>query len=302
MEALEREILYTVQLAHNFNSAFNREQVFYFLKTELSQKEYDDSIDTMLANGEIFLKNDLLFVKDLYDSSIIRKNWSRKLFQKYRYYIRLVTFIPWITFVGLTGRNSFESCNKKDDLDIFIITESNRLWITYLLIVLISKLLGIRNILCANYLVDEDNLVLGKKSYYTAVQLMQMVPVYNINFKEKLVQSNSWIKYYIPNADMQNQTIGNYLIKSTRRNRRKYFSKLFDEMNKIIFKKYFRRLNKKYYEIIGGSMILEEGIAKLHRIDHHDIYDDYLQENKINRTVKLPEKSAIRYKKMWRRI
>lgn len=85
----------------------------------------------------------------------------------------------------MTGANAFESCADQDDIDLFLVTRKNRLWISYVLLVLYSKLIRKRHILCINYLVDEKNLCATRQDYYTAVQIIQMVPLLNHEFAQK---------------------------------------------------------------------------------------------------------------------
>ena len=52
-----------------------------------------------------------------------------------------------------------------------------------------------------------------------------------------------------------------------------FLPRMMQKLNKFIFEKYYQRIVKKFPDYIGTSMTLEEGIAKLHHADNHDIYD-----------------------------
>jgi hypothetical protein len=136
-----------------------------------------------------------------------------------------------------------------------------------------SKILRKRRVLCINYLVDENNLSLSKKTYYTAVQLIQMVPLYNKPLKQKLINSNPWILNHLPNVHQVFNTNKFDLLKNTKKSRRQIFPDFIKILNKVLFKKYYKRIAEKFPDYLGSSMILKEGIAKLHHIDNHDLYD-----------------------------
>ena len=49
-------------------------------------------------------------------------------------------------------------------------------------------------------------------------------------------------------------------------------------LNRLIFQKYSQRLIDKYPDKIGQGIVLKEGIAKLNRVDHQDIYEEIYAE------------------------
>jgi hypothetical protein len=279
VSTLKQEILATVQLAHRFNSAFTPLQVWQLLmvKTEYDEvkKILKDLIETKILNE----KKGKLYKSDFSEITEKKRYWSRALFLKNRIFLRLISKIPFIKYIGLTGANAFESCSESDDIDIFVVTASKRLWITYLIIVLFSKITGKRNTLCFNYLLDEDNLQVKEQNYFTAVQLMHMIPLFDCELNDKLVNRNNWVADFLPNANKNISTIPFYLIrKESRRNGRtasaKAKTKSFpDSLNKYIFRLYSKRLKRKYPAEFGKGIVLSEGSAKLNRYDYTDIYN-----------------------------
>ena len=91
---------------------------------------------------------------------------------------------------------------KKDsDVDYFIITNPNRLWVTRLLLMLFKKifLLNSRKIFCINYFVDTETLEIEEKNIFTATELATLIPTYGTDLYEKLYSKNIWIKDFYPN-------------------------------------------------------------------------------------------------------
>jgi hypothetical protein len=230
-------------------------------------------LDQLIDQQVISENKGYIFNGDLPTQLEQRQQWSREILRKYKIYLKILSIIPWIRFIGLTGSNAFESCNEDDDLDMFIICKQDRLWICYFCIVLISKLFRKREVLCVNYLVDDKNLKLNKQTYYTAVQLVQMLPVYKISSKQTLIQANPWITTCLPNFKINSLPKISPDINGKKDSDPPFLPGIMQKLNKFVFKKYYQRIAKKFPDYIGTSMTLEEGIAKLHHADNHDSYD-----------------------------
>lgn len=269
------EILATITIAHHFKSAFNREQLFRYLKSKIDKKTFHSAIDKLIREEIVFEKNNLLFVEDIEEICHKKKSWSKALFKKNIRYLWFLSKIPWIKYIGLTGANSFESCNEEDDIDLFIITSPNRLWICYLTIVLLTKIIRKRQTLCINYLIDENNLEIPEKSYFTAVQIIQMMPVFDNGHHKKLIKENPWIFKILPNANFNNNTDSFYLLRKVNNTEKeKAISlKMLSSVNRKIYKLYAKRLERKFPESFGNGILLSEGMAKLNRIDNSEIYE-----------------------------
>lgn len=275
-------ILKTIRLANFFESAFTKRQVFEYLPDSMSETEFHYSLLQLEIENEILIENEYVFENSGQTNCHEKRRWSQSIFKKNKKYISLISFLPWIKFIGLTGANAFESCKKTDDVDMFIVTQKNRLWLTYIFIVILSKLLGKRNILCVNYLVDTENLKINQKSYYNAVQLIQMKSIFNADYKEKIINNNKWIFDFIPNARYEKTCDSFYLVNIFSRNDSNINSSILSKIDNKIFKLYSDHLKAKYNHLFGKSLVADRGIAKLHRQDNHKIYSDIFKSVETN--------------------
>ena len=126
--------------------------------------------------------------------------------------IHILKFIPNIQLIGLTGSLAMSNAKEEDDIDIFIITRSNRLWVTRLLMLAVMQCLGLRrkrsmvkakNKICLNLFFDEQNMSVPaiKKTIYGAHEVLQMKPLVNRNNSyENFLASNLWVYDFFPNA------------------------------------------------------------------------------------------------------
>lgn len=275
-----KEVFATIRLAHHFESAFSVEQVYRYLRVKMKREEFEGILAELKRRNLVFEKNGALFSADTEESYLRKKIWSKKLFKQQRLYLSVISKMPWVKYAALTGANAFESCQNRDDIDIFLVTAGNRLWICYLLLVILSKIFRKREMLCINFLVDENNLHIPQHDYYTAVQIMQMIPLFDNDFSKKIINQNRWIFRFLPNAAAELKLDRFYLL----RNGKHFFNGSLNgsgfpgKLNRVIYRKYARRLSARYPRQFGKGIMLEEGLAKLNRIDHHDIYEEIYQK------------------------
>lgn len=146
-----------------------------------------------------------------------RKKFSHQKLNKTRSTIDGLSKIPWITAVFLTGSISMMSAQKYDDIDVFIVTKPNRLWLVRIFVVTYLELRQKRrkpesgqarnnnNLICANLLLDEKHLQLPveSQSLYSAHEVVQAKIVFDrSNIEQQFLHSNSWIADYLPNSPL----------------------------------------------------------------------------------------------------
>ena len=275
-----KEVLATIHLAHHFQSAFTVDQVYRYLRIRISREQFESILKNLKDRDLIFEKNAVLFTRDLQKSYLQKKRCSKDIFRRHKRYLSIIARMPWVKYVALTGANAFESCQTRDDVDLFLVTKGNRLWICYLALVLFSKAIRKRDTLCINYLVDEQNLHIRQHDYYTAVQILQMIPLFDSDFNKKIIEDNPWIFDFLPNACPQLAKDRFYLLRNGyhKPENKAEQSGFFSRLNRVIYEKYSRRLSGKYPREFGKGIVLGEGLAKLNRINHQDIYEEIYQK------------------------
>jgi hypothetical protein len=68
------------------------------------------------------------------------------------------------------------------------------------------------DIICPNYFISEDNLVLSDRSLFTAHEVVQMIPIAGLTLFQKLLELNPWTQDYLPNAKPQYAGLHRYRI------------------------------------------------------------------------------------------
>lgn len=144
---------------------------------------------------------------------LMRKRISARKLEIAKESARILSLIPTIKMVAVTGALSMENASSESDIDLMIITKKGTLWTTRLTTYLILRITNYalrrpddkdqRDKLCLNIWLDESNLIWHskKRNVYTAHEIAQIRPIINRDRTyEKLISKNRWIKDYWPNA------------------------------------------------------------------------------------------------------
>lgn len=114
---------------------------------------------------------------------------------------RLISKFPFVRAVMASGSLSKDYMDEHSDIDFFVITKPNRLWIARMLLVLYKKifLFNSHKYFCTNYFIDENHLEIEEKNIFTATELATLIPLYGKEYYSQLITANSWLKNYLPN-------------------------------------------------------------------------------------------------------
>lgn len=191
---------------------------------------YHDLFDYPLTKEELYLWKSSLSIKSkkrienkgkFYFISgrqgIIKKRLENEKYSQKKLLIakkaaRVISIIPSVLFVGITGSLAMMSAGKNSDIDLMIITKKNTLWTTRLLVYCVLHATGYtlrrpkfkdeKDALCLNMWLDESDLTWRKRerNIFTAHEMAQIVPLVNKkDTYEKMMFLNKWLLDYWPN-------------------------------------------------------------------------------------------------------
>lgn len=217
MESSEKSILKTLLYSDIFNYPLKKEEIWKYLITskKISKKEFEKSLNNLLVKKIIYFKNDY-YCLDKKTKNINRriksKSESKKKIKMAIRIARYLFFVPTVKFIGITGSVAVENARESDDIDLFIITKKNSVWISRFLILILLQVFNKRrkrndsdfkNKICLNLLISEDALVLKneRKDLYTAHEIIQIKPLFERDdvFK-KFININKWVINFMPNS------------------------------------------------------------------------------------------------------
>ncbi len=184
-------------------------EIHRFYPQQISLSSLEDYLNKLVRSNELFYndgryaRNSAVFVRYLEKERI-----SQALIADFRSIVGWFGQIPTVKLIGISGSLSMLDADSHDDIDLFVITSRDTLWITRAWVLLITRVMSLagnktmKN-LCWNIFMDEDSLQLpsDKKNEYTAHELLQIKVMYDERyFHHKLLVSNDWVGEMFPNV------------------------------------------------------------------------------------------------------
>ena len=116
---------------------------------------------------------------------------------------RIAANLPFTRLVAIIGSLTMDNArSRSDDIDLFIVTASGRVWLTRAFIIALVRLARLSKIdLCPNYILSEGRLHMESQDLFTARELAQMQPLYGSREYRALLDANEWLCAMLPNAD-----------------------------------------------------------------------------------------------------
>lgn len=127
--------------------------------------------------------------------------------------LRILSKIPWVQMIFLTGSVGSLNAKNEDDIDVWLVVEPKRIWCTRTLDFLLFAFSGRRRLstdgvvaarvqdkFCFNFYSTTDALELSRHSISYAMQFVDALPVYirSIGIYKKLLSENAWVTDFFP--------------------------------------------------------------------------------------------------------
>ena len=168
------------------------------------EKYFSDELRSLIKKGEVKSKDKLYYVSGYKPVDWHkRRNHSLGLMKMAKELAKPLGLIPWIKMAAVTGAVAAFGADEKADIDLFIVSAKNRVWLTRLFTVLILKTLGKYRTdkdpvgkVCPNLFVDEGsmNWPKDKRNLLVAHEIVMMHPIINRHETYfKFIKANQWI-------------------------------------------------------------------------------------------------------------
>ncbi|MBK7856788.1 MAG: nucleotidyltransferase domain-containing protein [Bacteroidetes bacterium] len=201
----ESVVVKTLLYFNIFYHPLTAEEIEKYCSTPLSFTQLKDLLDSLFKKGLIFKVGKAYSLKD--DLTLIHKRnidaeRAERIMPKARLFSRIISWFPFVKGVFISGSLSKGVLKEDGDIDYFIVTSGNRLWICRSLLILFKKvfLFNSHKYFCLNYFVDENNLTIQEKNIFTAIEIESLIPLYNFNCFLSFKQENKWTKNFLPNT------------------------------------------------------------------------------------------------------
>lgn len=230
---IEKAILKTLIYSDVFEYPLTKEELWKYLINSKNIRRGDfeqalkSSKNIKKQNGRYCLLDRTLILRSIR----VKNKESKRKVEMAKRVSRVLSKIPTIQLIGISGALAMNNADKDDDIDLFVICSKKTLWITRIFILLVLELLRVRrkrnqtkvsDTICVNMILTEEALNLPgvKKDLYLAHEIVQLKPIFDRgNVYKRFINSNMWVARYLPSA-LKRGTMRNH----TRNNAEGFFS------------------------------------------------------------------------------
>jgi len=142
-----------------------------------------------------------------------REKYSQKKFRIAKNAARLLSKIPTVKLVAVTGSLAMRNASRESDIDLMIVASKGTLWATRAVVAFTFYFLPFTlrrageperpDSLCFNMWMDESDLAFEKarQDIYTAHEIAQITPLVNKDgIYERILEENKWLLEYWPSS------------------------------------------------------------------------------------------------------
>jgi hypothetical protein len=193
-----------------FDYPVSKEELFSFLERPADMKSFTETLSGLRDAGQLFLISGFYTLQNnasLIDRRIAGNLRAQNLLQTGKRISGLLYRVPYVRGIGISGSLSKNFAAEDADIDYFIITSPNRLWVARTMMHCIKKLAFLRgrqHWYCMNYYVDQDTLEIEEKNIFTAVELITVLPLQGMDALRELYHRNAWTATFYPNFSRKN--------------------------------------------------------------------------------------------------
>ncbi len=202
---LDHSIIKVLVYFDIFNYPLSKDEIYYFLDHKADKDEVVNVLNELVVVGRIFRCGEFYSLQD--DSALRERrlkgnaNAQSMLVIAHKVSAFLSGF-PYVRGIGISGSLSKNFADENADIDFFVITKANRLWIARSIMHFFKKLTfltGRQHWYCMNYYVDEEALRIEEQNIFTATELITLMPEWGNGTMDKFFSANDWATVYYPN-------------------------------------------------------------------------------------------------------
>lgn len=280
--SLEQAVKTVVARFDIFDFPLTAFEIWQFCPITTSYQEVEKCLAT---STRIETHNGFFFMPGRVEIIATRQNRYRDSYQKIRTAKKLIGLFSWLPFIrsimlaNIIGPNNVKA---QSDIDLFIVTKKNRVWMIKGIASFIFAVLNLRptkkkskNTVCLSYLVDEtaldlSNGLFNNNDWYFGYWLSGLVPLYGSpDIYEELLEKNPWLKTMLPNWRAANpRPLKRFVTNNNSKNSFAFwniFEKMAHAFHMLVLAKALReRANR------DAAVIINDHVLKLHPSDRRD--------------------------------
>lgn len=204
LENPELTVLKTLVYFDIFNYPITEEEIRSFAGYLITPEQMNQALRKLLFAKIIFKFGELYSLQDsemLADKRIDGNRRAKKLIPKAGRIGAFLNRFPYVRAVAVSGSLSKNYADPKADIDFFIITKANRLWIARTFLHCFKKLtylIGREHYYCMNYFIDEHSLLIAEQNVYSATEVVTLLPAAGGSMINQFFTANRWTLEWLP--------------------------------------------------------------------------------------------------------
>jgi len=209
LSEIKENILATLAYFDLFNYPLTRGEVYLFLTKKHPYEQFEDALECLTLGGLIYQFDKFYTLKNDHLLAVRRTEGNAKAAELIKIAKKVGSILirfPYVRGIAISGSLSKNFADDYSDIDLFIITAKNRLWIARTIMHCFKKLTFLINkqhYFCMNYYIDEQQLEILEKNIYTAIEVGTLIPLQGDTVLEKFYAANTWTRTYLPNKNMR---------------------------------------------------------------------------------------------------
>ncbi len=199
-----KSILHTLAYFDVFKHPLRVEEILAYLPIQEGEHSILLQLEDLIEKKQVFehlqyysLSNDKTYISDRIK---FEKNADKAIPNAVKYG-NLIRKFPFVKGVMISGSLSKHIMKDDDDIDFFIVSAKNRIWLckTFLKLYKVFYLKNSYDFFCINYFISEANLHIKEQNTYTATELKTLIPLGCNHLHKELMHSNLWANTFLPN-------------------------------------------------------------------------------------------------------
>jgi hypothetical protein len=209
LSEIKEKVLTTLAYFDMFKYPITRAEIYLFLGKKYHFDFFDDALSALLNNGFIYQFDRFFTLRNDHHLALRRVEGNKKaeaLIAIARRVGSVLIRFPYVRGVAVSGSLSKNFADEHSDIDLFIITAKNRLWVARTIMHCLKKisfLVNREHYFCMNYYIDEQELQITEKNIYTAIEIGTLIPMEGDIIFEKFYAANAWTREFLPNKNMR---------------------------------------------------------------------------------------------------
>lgn len=291
-------ILKTIIFFDLFNYPLTNWEIWQYLNLEISLADLEKEIENLFTSGVLEEKDGFYFLPGRGDLINIRReryNFANYKIKLARRAAKLFKWLPSVKLVAVANLIGHHNLRNESDVDIFIVSSPNRLWLTRLFCTGLMKITKQRptkeckrNKMCLSFYAASDGLAMEDLRFkpsdpYFDHWFLGLYPVYdNDKYLSYLRFKNPWLKNTFPNSILLKDNFSGNIFSNNLLDRILYYGAnwlnvVSKKIQLIILPKILKELANKNTGVVLNDQILRFYLTDK-RQDFLDKYNKRLQE------------------------